>query len=68
MAGRVRQELTVSDEVTLKVSDDGTGMPPGTTRRSGLANLAQRAESLGGDFEIQSEPGRGTRVTWRVPL
>jgi signal transduction histidine kinase len=60
--------LTVSDEVTLKVSDDGTGMPPGTSRRSGLANLAQRAESLGGDFEIQSEPGRGTRVTWRVPL
>jgi signal transduction histidine kinase len=67
-ATSVDVRLTASDRVTLEIVDDGVGMPSATTRRSGLANLAQRAESLGGDFEVQSEPGRGTRVTWRVPL
>jgi signal transduction histidine kinase len=60
--------LTVGDEVTLMVGDDGVGIDPQQTRRSGLANLAQRAESLGGTFETDSEPGRGTRFRWRVPL
>jgi signal transduction histidine kinase len=58
------------DEVVLTVSDDGKGIGE-TTRRSGLANLAERADRLGGGFRIEAtEPstGRGTRLTWRVPL
>jgi signal transduction histidine kinase len=67
-ATRVDVRLTASDDVMLEVTDDGAGIAAAQTRRSGLANLAQRAESLGGSFEVDSAPGEGTRVTWRVPL
>ena len=67
-ATRVDVRLTVSDHVTLEVADDGVGIAPDQARRSGLANLARRAESLHGTFAIRSEPGGGTRLTWQVPL
>lgn len=63
-------EVTVrvdSDSLELRVSDDGRGFTAGQ-RESGLRNLRQRAESLGGEFRIDSTPGRGTRLVWRVPL
>ena len=37
-------------------------------RESGLRNMRTRAESLGGRFAVRSAPGRGTELTWRVPL
>ncbi|MFJ3667999.1 GAF domain-containing sensor histidine kinase [Streptomyces sp. NPDC090106] len=56
--------------VRLSVADDGVGIPE-SGRRSGLRNLARRAESLGGDSGhgpgIGAEGG-GTTVTWRAPL
>jgi two-component system, NarL family, sensor histidine kinase DevS len=60
--------LQVTDhDLVLSVSDDGAGMS-GTARRSGLANLRQRAEALGGSFTIGQPPGGGTGLEWRVPL
>jgi two-component system, NarL family, sensor histidine kinase DevS len=53
--------------VRLVVEDDGQGFAA-PARRSGLANLEQRAEALHGTFEIRSAPGRGTRLSWTVPL
>ncbi|ARQ69710.1 sensor histidine kinase [Streptomyces marincola] len=54
--------------VRLTVADDGVGLPPGATRRSGLANLADRAEALGGSAGTGTGlGGRGTEVTWQVP-
>ncbi len=54
--------------VTLTVTDDGVGIPPGRTRRSGLRNLRDRARSLGGDAWVGPGPdGNGTTLTWRVP-
>ncbi len=67
-ARSVDVRLTVNDDVKLQVTDDGVGISPGEERRSGLGNLAQRAETLRGSFDIESQPGRGTRATWRVPL
>jgi signal transduction histidine kinase len=55
------------DELVMEVADDGVGLGP-TRRRSGLANLAARADQLGGEMELLSEPGAGTRLIWRVPL
>jgi signal transduction histidine kinase len=63
-------EVTVAvrdDEVLLEVVDNGAGMGE-TTRRSGLGNLSARAAQLGGSLELESAPGEGTRVAWRVPL
>ncbi len=54
-------------EVRLTVSDNGVGVPAGG-RRSGLRNMAERAEQLGGTFGISGSPGEGTTLVWRVPL
>jgi signal transduction histidine kinase len=54
--------------VLLTVTDDGVGIPEGG-RRSGLRNLARRAEALGGDAWHEPGPrGRGTRVRWTARL
>lgn len=49
----------------LKVDDNGVGMPPDAAR-SGLHNLASRAEELGGSLHVTS--GDGTQLLWQVPL
>ncbi|WP_228991831.1 GAF domain-containing protein [Streptomyces sp. DH8] len=56
--------------VRLSVADDGVGIPEGG-RRSGLRNLARRAESLGGASRIEpglGKDGGGTTVVWEAPL
>ncbi|MEU0625887.1 GAF domain-containing protein [Streptomyces sp. NPDC005989] len=56
--------------VRLSVADDGVGIPAGG-RRSGLRNLARRAESLGGASWFGpgiGEDGGGTTVVWEAPL
>ncbi|MGW1410262.1 sensor histidine kinase [Streptomyces sp. NPDC002403] len=58
------------DAVRLSVADDGVGIPAGG-RRSGLRNLARRAESLGGASWFGpgiGEDGGGTTVVWEAPL
>jgi signal transduction histidine kinase len=56
--------------LTVLVTDDGIGIPP-DGRRSGLRNLARRAEKLGGELRLEpADPGAarpGTRLEWRVP-
>jgi len=55
--------------LTLTVQDDGRGPMPGDRRRSGLANLAQRARSLGGDCSFTSQPdGTGAELRWWIEL
>jgi two-component system sensor histidine kinase DevS len=56
-----------SGELTLRIADNGRGMGE-TTRSSGLRNMRERAESHGGSFAVDSSPGAGTCVHWRVPL
>ncbi|WP_432492619.1 sensor histidine kinase [Kineococcus gypseus] len=54
----------------VAVTDDGAGMG-GATRRSGLANLRERARRRGGECTATSPltaEGRGTRLVWSVPL
>lgn len=69
------------DALRLEVTDQGVGMTPEvlarcrelffTTKRSGsgigLALTAQLVEDAGGRLDIESEPGRGTRVTITLP-
>ncbi|HVV77277.1 MAG TPA: GAF domain-containing sensor histidine kinase [Mycobacteriales bacterium] len=66
-ASAVTVELRADNEsVELSVRDNGVGIPP-QTRRSGLANMAARAKSLGGTFEAESDKS-GTTVVWRAPI
>lgn len=57
-------------EVVLTVSDDGKGIPAqgAQDRRSGLRNLAERAQGLGGSFTHERPDEGGTRLVWRAPL
>ncbi|MFB7617926.1 GAF domain-containing protein [Kitasatospora sp. NPDC056181] len=67
-AGSAEVTLTAGSELSLTVTDDGVGLPAGG-RRSGLANLADRAAALGGTFTAGPRPeSGGTAVEWRVPL
>ena len=66
-ASRVDVTVEVGDELILKVRDDGAGMGQ-STRRSGLANMAERAADLGGKLVIGPAEGGGTRLDWRVPV
>ncbi|WP_254886074.1 GAF domain-containing sensor histidine kinase [Streptomyces sp. NA02950] len=52
----------------LCVADNGRGIDPAISRRSGLANLRKRAEELGGSFGISANQPSGTVVEWVVPL
>ena len=55
----------------LSVADDGVGFDPAArsiaARRLGLISMRERAEALGGTFEIVSSPGQGTTVRAWVP-
>lgn len=68
-ANRFVVTLIVGDDLVLEVIDDGVGVDPATQGQGlGLTNMRNRAEKLGGTFEIQPAAAGGTRVTWRVPL
>nr|WP_237568900.1 GAF domain-containing sensor histidine kinase [Mycolicibacterium lacusdiani] len=67
-ASHVSVTVTVRDEFTLEVADDGGGIPEDNPRRSGLANMQRRAELLGGDCTVDSGPDTGTLVRWSVPV
>jgi signal transduction histidine kinase len=66
-ASRVSVAVTAGSDLTLVVRDDGSGMK-GSTRRSGLGNLADRAGELGGTLRVEPADGGGTELEWRVPL
>jgi signal transduction histidine kinase len=53
--------------VALSVQDDGVGFAAGRRSGHGLDNMRARAQSIGGDLEVESAPGRGTRVILTLP-
>jgi signal transduction histidine kinase len=53
----------------FSVSDDGAGFDPATTPPgSGLTNMQDRLEALGGVVEVRSRLGAGTRVDGTIPI
>jgi signal transduction histidine kinase len=60
-------KIGAGSELSLLVRDNGSGITD-TSRRSGLANLAQRAEHYGGTLTVGPAEGGGTELLWRVPL
>jgi signal transduction histidine kinase len=58
-----------SDEaIALSVQDDGIGFNPDGKRGHGLGNMQARAGALGGSLQVESNPGKGTRVILTLPV
>lgn len=60
----------VDDDVLVEVTDNGSGFDveaAGSTGH-GLTNMRNRAEKLGGTFELFSTPAEGTRLIWIAPV
>ncbi|MBA3849634.1 MAG: hypothetical protein C0502_06515 [Opitutus sp.] len=55
-------------EVALAVFDDGVGFTPTQGDGHGLGNMRARANALGGTLQIDSAPGKGTRVLLTIPV
>ncbi|BCW10607.1 histidine kinase [Arthrobacter sp. NtRootA4] len=66
------ETITVSvavedDALTMELADDGCGFSE-TGSGNGLDNMVRRAAELNGSCIITSTPGKGTSLTWTVPL
>lgn len=60
------------DSYILQIRDNGTGFSPENISldgsfRYGLRGMQERSESIGADFQITSQSGKGTVVSLRVP-
>jgi signal transduction histidine kinase len=61
-------ELWDDDSLRLEVRDDGAGFDPDdVTGGVGFTNMRDRLAAVGGDLEITSRPGYGTRVAASIP-
>ena len=56
------------DELSLSVEDDGKGFDVRRERGLGLIGIEERVANLGGNFAVESAPGRGARLRISLPL
>jgi len=71
-ASRVEVTLLGKDStLTLATADDGKGfntLDLTETEALGLSGMRERAGLVGGELEVQSQPEKGTRVKFKVPI
>lgn len=67
-AREVVVRLFIGTDLLVEVQDDGVGIPVDVARRSGLANLEERARRRGGSISIEPVADGGTLLSWSVPL
>ncbi|MDP8956373.1 MAG: GAF domain-containing sensor histidine kinase, partial [Actinomycetota bacterium] len=69
-ASRALIRLTDADgNLMFHVEDDGRGFDATSVKPgSGLTNMTDRIEALGGTLEIRSHPGRGTTLVGAIPV
>ncbi|HEV3232135.1 MAG TPA: GAF domain-containing sensor histidine kinase [Candidatus Dormibacteraeota bacterium] len=61
--------MAVDGWLSFEVRDDGRGFDPDSAGGgTGLTNIADRLDALGGALTLDSAPGRGTRVAGRLPV
>ncbi len=64
-------QVTAEDQgILLEIEDNGSGFDPeavGISGGMGLTTMRERVENLGGLFNVNSQPGAGTKVRIKVP-
>ena len=61
----LRQEASA---IRASVQDDGRGFDPAQERGLGMIGMQERVVQLGGRLQVDSEPGRGTIVSFELPM
>jgi signal transduction histidine kinase len=63
------------NKITVTISDDGRGFEPPEnlgaltpTGKLGLAGMQERVQLLGGTLNLESRPGKGTRISVETPV
>lgn len=59
--------LATNGTLGFEVEDDGLGFEPSEALGSGLTNMRDRLDALGGALEVRSSPGGGTTISGRIP-
>jgi signal transduction histidine kinase len=54
--------------IRVRISDDGRGFDPKRTRGLGILGMEERVKRLGGEFTVDSAPGRGTAIVAELTL
>ncbi|HEY9289411.1 MAG TPA: histidine kinase [Candidatus Dormibacteraeota bacterium] len=71
-SGASRASVSVEQSagrLVFSVADDGRGLDPAKAKSgSGMQNMRDRVEVLGGRFQVESSPGAGTRVVGSIPF
>lgn len=59
-----------NNRVVMTITDNGKGFDPGkrSLKTLGLLGMKERAQGMGGEYHIQSAPGKGTTVKVVLPL
>ncbi|HEU5123688.1 MAG TPA: two-component regulator propeller domain-containing protein [Verrucomicrobiae bacterium] len=76
---RIQIDMTVEGKhFIMRIEDNGCGFdsdeafsqprPPGQRGGYGLRNMRERLAAVGGQFDLMSHPGKGTVVSFSVPL
>jgi signal transduction histidine kinase len=58
---------STAEGAVVDVVDDGTGFDTASPRGFGLAGMRSRVEQVGGQLDVRSKPGHGTRVHVQLP-
>lgn len=69
----VNIEITANSRgvLVMMIKDNGNGLPENYLKKEhslGILSMQERASSIGGNFYIKSEHGKGTEVLLKVPL
>lgn len=68
-ASKVSVSIDETDDgIEIAIADNGRGMASSSKKTFGLLGMRERITILGGTFEIESQPDRGTRISCRLPL
>jgi signal transduction histidine kinase len=71
-AGRLEVALSYAEDLTLRVSDNGTGIDPAIADRGkeghfGLQGMRERATRIGGKLTLRSSSSSGTEIRLMIP-
>jgi signal transduction histidine kinase len=68
MASHCKVELACDDALRLTIRDNGIGFPDAYRTGVGLASMQERADELGGKFQVKTSPGGGSKLLAILPF